>query len=143
MTDLLNLLPETPDTNAELRREITRVLDAGPWKHRLHLTRGQCPKCGAEVSSGADWLPTWYGPCPIPDEAEGSWPDLAEQLRDKWYTSAPRREVEKWGKFWRACEVLVQRKWSHPDNLEDWFLWEAPARTRCLVLVMAMHGEAK
>lgn len=137
MTDLLNLLPETPDTNAELRREITRVLDPGPWKHRLHLTCGQCPKCGAEVSSGADWLPAWYEPCAIPDEAEGSWPDLAERLRDKWWWPMAAYDIWQWQGFWLACQKCVRDE----ENLDNWFEWKAPARTRCLVLVMAMQED--
>lgn len=72
--------------------------------------------------------------------SEGTEQELAERLRDKWYEAFPRPDG-KWVKLWGACEMVILGEWSYPENLEDWFLWEAPARTRCLVLVMAMRED--
>ena len=65
----------------DLRREVTRALEPGPWEHRcLCWTLGQdgawkgkdpCVKC---EQAGV----TLMG-CPVPDAAVGSWADLAER----------------------------------------------------------------
>jgi len=69
-------------TDIGLRREVTRALEPGPWKHTTQesIQYGdesyalRCEKCGLAFYIDS------HTHCAYPDAAEGSWADLAERL---------------------------------------------------------------
>jgi len=137
----------------ELRREVTRALELGPWEHSLYYddrknTRRPEPGrllfyCGKCKKVNIPACAMVYGPkivdeqdtCPVPDAAQGSWADLAERLSK----NVLHRKIV-FGHFLNATLDIMDMV-NMKGSPWVWFSLESSPRERVVVCLLALQGE--
>ncbi len=124
----------------ELRCEVTRALEPGPWEHRCLCWiwsralawkgNDPCVKC---EQAGV----TRMG-CPVPDAAEGSWADLAERLRNVALASTNAETIIGMAAMFQRVTKDI---WVDQEDPAVWLACAAEPRERVIVCLLALQGE--